>query len=247
MVIIAGFSGARMRQQEVKYQHNDIELMGLLSYPESSSQCPAVLIAPDWSGRKPEYFILAEHLAEQGYASFILDMFGNGHWEHCKEKKLRLILPFLEHRDQLQARMLVALQTFAEFEFVDKQRIAVLGYCFGGMCALDLARINAPLAGVISVHGLLTPANNLTKPEINTKVLALHGNEDRVVTERDLRIFAEEMDQANADWQLQIFSDAMHAFTSPNANDLAFGALYNPVVAERAKRSIDNFLSEVFL
>lgn len=234
-----------MKTKFVKYTHDNVQLEGILMHLDEESR-PGILIAPDWNGRKPEYLDIANRLTAQGYHTFILDMFGNGLRETCKEKKLRLILPFLEHRDLLQARMLCALQAFCEFEFVKRDKLAVIGYCFGGMCALDLARMGGDVTGVVSVHGLLTPANNISHPNITANILAIHGNKDRVVTERDLREFAKEMDQANANWELQIFGNAMHAFTSPESNDPNFGAIYDPDIAENAMRNIEFFLEEIF-
>jgi dienelactone hydrolase len=120
-----------------------------------------------------------------------------------------------------------------------------MGYCFGGMCVLELARAGADVGGVISIHGIFSPGD-VANEAISAKVLCLHGHDDPMVPPEQVLAFEQEMSSAGADWQMHTYGGTMHAFTNPGANNPGFGALYNPDADRRASRSIENFLSEAF-
>ena len=123
--------------------------------------------------------------------------------------------------------------------------ITAIGFCFGGLCALDVARSNADAAGVVSFHGLLNAPGN-TADEIKPKVLALHGWDDPMATPDDVKAFGEEMTKAKADWQLHAYGGTMHAFTNPQANDPDFGTVYDADADRRSWQAMQNFLTELF-
>ena len=113
------------------------------------------------------------------------------------------------------------------------------------MCVLELARSGANVKGVISVHGILAPGN-VANANITTKVLCLHGHDDPMVLPEQVLAFEAEMTQANVDWQVHVYGGTMHAFTNPKANNPDFGTVYKEIAANRAYRSIADFLDEVF-
>ena len=150
--------------------------------------------------------------------------------------------PFMEDRQLLLARLQASLTALRACPATDASRSAIIGYCFGGLCALDLARSGSDILAAISIHGLLNaPAETA---EISARVLALHGWDDPMATPQNVQEFAAEMTQAGADWQLHAYGNTMHAFTNPQANDPDFGTVYNADADRRSWVAIRNMLSE---
>ena len=121
-----------------------------------------------------------------------------------------------------------------------------MGYCFGGLCVLDLARTGADILGAISLHGLFTAPGNTAANKITAKILALHGHDDPMVPVESVVALETELTEAGADWQIHIYGHTTHAFTNPHANDPGFGTVYHPQADMRAWRSLQNFLEEIF-
>jgi len=154
----------------------------------------------------------------------------------------------LNERQILIARAQLALESLQQQSLLDTKRIAAIGYCFGGLCALDLARSGADLNACISFHGLLSPppvdgVNNV----INADILVLHGSDDPLAPMNQINDFCEEMTRKQAQWELQIYGNTAHAFTNPNATDVENGILYNALASDRAWQRMRNFLDEKFL
>lgn len=154
--------------------------------------------------------------------------------------------PLASDRTLLRRRINAALQAVRQLPNVDASRIAAMGYCFGGMCVLELARSGADIRGVISVHGIFAPGK-IANESITAKVLCLHGHNDPMVPPEQVLAFETEMTQAGVDWQVHVYGGTMHAFTNPKANNPGFGTVYNEVAADRAYRSIADFLIEIMV
>jgi dienelactone hydrolase len=206
---------------------------------------PGVMIAHAWGGRGEVEENTAHRLAELGYAGFAIDMFGKGVRGGSREENAALIAPFLTDRAKLQARIASAFNALQELPHVNSQRIAAIGYCFGGLCVLDLARSGLPARGVVSVHGLFTPPKDLPSRPILAKVLALHGHRDPMVPVEAVQQLEAELTAASADWQIHVYGNAMHAFTNPRANDPEFGTVYDADADRRSWAAITTFLDEV--
>jgi dienelactone hydrolase len=125
-----------------------------------------------------------------GYAAFALDMFGDAYVPTSEEVKKQLIKPMVDDRKLLMGRITAAFETLKKQEWVDTARIAAMGYCFGGMCVLDLARSGAEIRGVVSFHGLLKSPSGIENKKIAAKIIAFHGNEDPMVPPEQVREFA---------------------------------------------------------
>jgi dienelactone hydrolase len=226
----------------------DTLLEGDVAYDDSiKGPRPAVLIAHDWSGRRDYATSKADEVARLGYVGFALDMYGKGVFGNDGDVELNgsLMSPFATDRAMLRTRMTAALTTVRGLDVVDPSNVSAMGYCFGGMCVLELARGGADVGGVISVHGIFSPGD-VANEAISAKVLCLHGHDDPMVPPEQVLAFEQEMSAANADWQMHTYGGTMHAFTNPGANNPDFGAQYNPDADRRASRSIENFLSEMF-
>lgn len=229
------------------YHHNEHELHGYIAYIEKDDKPkPAVLIAHDWSGQN-EFFQQKAHIfAELGYVGFAIDMYGLGQTGKTNEEKQALMQPLVNDRLLLRTRIQAAYDAVATLPEVNSKKIAIVGYCFGGLCALDLARSGAELKGAISVHGLLHPPTDLPKQTITSKILALHGYDDPMVSPDQLRAFSKEMTAEKVDWQVHVFGLTQHAFTNPQAHDPKLGLLYSASAAHRSNQLIDSFLEEIF-
>jgi dienelactone hydrolase len=234
-----------MREQTLEYRDGETLLEGFLCYDESlPGPRPTVLINHAWNGRDEFVERKARRLAWQGYACFALDNYGKGKLGQTPEECTALMSPLMQDRRKLLTRMQAGL-TFAKgLPIVDARRIAVMGFCFGGLCTLDLARANADVRGVVSFHGLLKPSG-LTEPAIRPKVLMLHGYDDPMAPPEDVLAIAREFTAAGADWQLHAYGQTVHAFTNPKANDRAGGKQYDEAADRRSWHALEEFLAEV--
>lgn len=229
------------------YHQDEQELHGFLVYDEKNKKArPAVIVAHDWSGRNEFACEKARLLAEMGYVGFALDMFGEARVGTTTEEKSALMQPLVSNQALLRARVRAALEAISSLPEVDSQRIAIIGFCFGGMCALELARSGAEVKGAVSFHGLLNKPGPMKSAPIKAKILALHGYDDPMTKPEAANAFCQEMTAANADWQLHVYGLVQHAFTNPNAHDTQLGLIYNATAAKRSWLAMTNFLQELF-
>ena len=235
-----------MLEQFVEYQHDGISFEAYLALDGRNSRPrPAVMIAHTWQGRGEFVCDKARVLAGQGYAGFALDLYGDGVVGGSAEESAGLMQPLLDDRPLLHGRLLAALAALQTIDGIDNSKIAAVGYCFGGLCVLDLARLDAPIRGVVSLHGLLGPPPVKCADKIGPKVLVLHGNDDPMAPVEDVVALQRELKAAGADWQLHTYGNTLHSFTNPNANDRALGTMYDATADRRSWTSLINFLGEV--
>lgn len=237
-----------MKTERLLYQENNQDLEAFIAYPLKAlkEKTPVVILCHAWKGRDDFICEKAKEIANLGWVGFSLDMYGKGVLGNSKEENISLKKPFVENREKLQKRVFKAFEKACSLPYVDREKVAVLGYGFGGMCALDLARCGAKLKRVISVYGHLdSPPRSLVQ-EIQAKILVLHGSCDPIVPQEELRRFEKEMEASKVDWQVHIYGGAMHAFATPGANIPAAGILYHPKAAERSFLAIQSFLHEIF-
>ena len=229
-----------------EYSHNGNTYHGYLAWDDAQAgPRPAVLIAHTWAGRGEFEEDKARRLARAGYTALAVDMYGEGRRGADAEENAQLMAPLQQNRAELQARIGAALEEARGLAEVDADRIAAIGYCFGGLCVLDLARSGADIRGVVSLHGLFTPADNLPSPAIVARVLCLHGYDDPMATPDSVLALAAELTGAGADWQLHAYGNTVHAFTNPAADNLEIGTVYSPVADRRSWQALENFLEEV--
>jgi dienelactone hydrolase len=244
-----------MLKQEIDYFDGSQILKGLLCHTESppnSPPKPGILVCPDWTGRNTFSDTKAAALANLGYVSLSIDVYGNGKTGATKEEKSSLMQVFMQDRHMLAERLLSAYHCLAAQSIVDTSRIAVIGFCFGGLCALDLARTGIALKAAVSFHGLLNglpdtrPNHKQIPKHIQAKILLLHGYDDPMVRPQDIELFANEMKLSQTDWQAYCYGNTQHAFTNPEANDPSFGTVYSPIADRRSWLAMQNFFTEIF-
>ena len=231
----------------VSYMDGDVVLEGFFAFDDAiTGRRPAVLINHAWGGRDEFVAEKAKKLAQLGYVGFALDIYGKGVLGTNPEQNMALMQPFMNDRAMLQQRVKAALSAVKLLPWVDDNKIAAIGFCFGGLCVLDLARTGVDIKGVVSFHGLFTAPDNLKDQTIKAKVLALHGYDDPMNTPEQLIEFQNEMTQAGADWQVHSYGHTLHAFTNPVANNPDFGTVYNANADKRSWQAMQNFLTEIF-
>ena len=231
----------------VSIDHNGTQLLGrLFTDAEANSSRPAIIVCHAWAGCDAFAQRQAEKFVDLGYVGFAADLYGDGRVGTSKDENAALMQPLLDDRGLLRERLLSIFAAIRDREEVDAQRVAVIGYCFGGLCALDLARSGCPLAATISFHGLLSSPNSLATESIPGKVLVLHGHLDPMVSQEEITSLKKELTTAGADWQLSIYGRALHAFTNPEANDPDFGTVYDAATDRRSWQALENLLTESF-
>ena len=211
----------------------------------ASGEKPGVMVCHAWAGRSPFEDAYAEKLSALGYTGVAIDLFGKGVLGQSKDENQKLIEPFVNDRGLLQDRLLANLEMVRTRNDVAAGKVAVIGFCFGGLCALDVARAGADVAGVASFHGLLGAPDG-GPATIKTKVAAYHGWDDPMATPEDVLKFTKEMTTAKADWQLHAYGGVMHAFTNPAANDPDFGTVFDANADARSWSALTTFLTEIF-
>jgi dienelactone hydrolase len=235
-----------MNTQYLDYTDGEITCEAYVAYDESvTSKRPCVLVSHQWSGQSDVERKKAEELARLGYVGFAIDIYGKGVRGGLLEDNSKLMQPFLDDRAMLRRRILAALAAAQKHPMVAPDLIGAIGYCFGGLCALDLARSASPgVKGVVSFHGVLSPPNIGEQSTITAKILILHGYDDLLAPPEHVLAIARELTEAKADWQLHAYGHTMHAFTAEGANFPERGFMYNAAAARRSWTAMKNFLEE---
>ncbi len=228
----------------VEYNDDDALLEAFMAYPEDGESRPAVLISHAWGGRDEFVEEKARALASLGYVGFALDMYGKNIRGSSREENAALMTPFLENRHMLQKRINSALEACAQQPEVISDRISAIGFCFGGLCVLDLARSGAEVRSVVSFHGLLGAPPKTQSQPIKAAVLVLHGHEDPMVSQEEIRQLEKDLTESGCDWQIHQYGQTMHAFTNPEAQDPDFGTVYSEKMNNRSWFSATQFLQE---
>lgn len=236
-----------IQSKKIEYSDGDHVLQAHMAWNDASGGArPGVLVAHAWRGRSEFEDQKAEKLAELGYVGFALDLYGKGILGNSIEENNALMQPLIEDRLMLQRRMHLALETLRDQAEVDASQTAAMGFCFGGLSVLDLARTGADVKGVASFHGLFNQPGNTADNQISAKVLAMHGWNDPMATPEQVVDFAAEMTGMGADWQLHAFGNTSHAFTNPEANDPEMGLMYQADADRRSWELLRGFLAELF-
>ena len=238
---------AEVRTKWIEYDHDDVRLAGYFAWDDAiEGKRPGVLVVHEWWGLNDYVQQRARELAAMGYAAFALDMFGKGKvTEDADQAKKWASQLYGNELMRLRARR--GLDVLLEQEQVDADKVAAIGFCFGGTTVLELAYSGAPLAGVVSFHGSLPAPRPQDDANIKAKILICHGTDDPFVSAEEIKAFKQAMQRSGADWQIIRFAGAKHSFTNPAADhDVFEGTAYNKDAAERAWRKMQEFFDGLF-
>jgi dienelactone hydrolase len=177
-----------------------------------------VLVVHEWWGLNDYIRGRARQLAALGYTALAVDMYGDGRTAADPAGATNLMNAALADRPALEARFGAAYDRLQAEPGVDPQRVAAIGYCFGGAVVLHAARIGLPLAAVVSFHGALGSFQKPAPGGVKAKVLVCHGAADALVPDADLAAFEQEMKDAQADYRVVKYPGALHGFTNPEAD-----------------------------
>ena len=233
------------RETPVGLRFGDEELEGVLVARRDSARRPGVVIFPTVMGVSDLELGFARQLVHLGYTGFVADLFGKRFHGSSRDVMSNEMKRLRSDRASLRERLLVIVECLRKLDAIEADRIVAIGYCFGGGCALDLARSGADIAGVASFHGLLDPPGLPPQP-IKAKVLVFHGWDDPLAPPDQVVALGQELTAAGADWQLHAYGHVAHGFTNPGATGATPGVVYNELAAERSWTSLINFLEEIF-
>lgn len=207
---------------------------------------PTVLVFHAWEGRSQDQEKFAKRLTDWGYAAVAVDIYGKGKCGTTPEECQALMMPLVQNRAELRKRLLKVVEVVQGAGEVDPANLGAIGFCFGGLCALDLARAGGKLKGVASFHGALAPSGLPTAKPIDAKIIAFHGWDDPFGPPDQVVAFAKEFTDAGADWQLHAYGGTKHAFMNEGANRPDMGLVYSAKAAGRAWSELQLFLAEAF-
>jgi dienelactone hydrolase len=234
------------RETPIPLRFGDEDLEGVLVSRRDSARRPGIIIFPTIMGVSDVELGFARQLVHLGYTGFVADLYGKQFRDSSREILSNELKRLRSDRASLRKRLLAILECVRELDAVESDRIVAIGYCFGGQCALDLARSGADIAGVASFHGLFDPPGLPPLP-IKAKVIAFHGWDDPMAPPEAVVALGKELTEAGADWQIHAYGHVSHGFTNPNASKLGIpGVQYNALAAERSWTSLINFLEELF-
>ena len=232
-----------MHQELISYRHGDADFDVHVVFPDETGPRPAVLVCHAWGGRDAFAEGKARALAELGYVGAAIDLYGVGRRGTDRASCEALMMALVSDPPLLRARLSAAFEQVRGLVAVDGERVGSIGFCFGGLCSLLLARMGLPLRACVSFHGLLKVGEPLeSRP--SAKMLVLHGQDDPMAPPSDVGAFAEEMKRVDGDWQLHVYPKTMHAFSNPDANDASFGTVYNEQAAKRSWAAMTHFLGD---
>lgn len=236
-----------IKTRTVDYDDQGTALEAYLAWDnEKQGRRPTILIAHQWDGRSPFIEDRARAFAAEGYVAFALDIYGKGVLGTNPEQNQKLMAPFMENRKLLARRLHAGWVAASQQPMVYPEEMAAIGYCFGGLCVLDMARAGEQLAGVASFHGLLEQPQPGFDAEIQAKILVMSGADDPMVPMENVSAFKQEMTSAGADWQVHIYGGAKHAFAVPGANNQELGIEHDAKAQHRSWFTTLAFLEEIF-
>ena len=208
--------------REIEYTAPDGQrLIGYFAAPVTDQPVAGVIVAPEWWGRNDYTEQRARELAEHGFAALAIDMYGDKKVTTDVPQALAWMNQTFEQPDTIVNRAQAGLNALAAQPEVNAEKLAAIGFCYGGKVVLDLARSGADLKAVVTFHANLSPKAPAQKGKIQAEILVLHGEIDTMVSLDDVASFRQEMHDAEVDHEVIIFADAKQGFSNPLADERA--------------------------
>lgn len=239
---------AEIQTREVEYEHEGTPLVGYFAWDDSlDGERPGVLVVHEWWGHNEYARSRAEQLAELGYVAFALDMYGEGKVTEHPQQAGEWASQIRENTAHWRSRALAGLEQLKQHELVDDERLAAIGYCFGGSTVLQLAAAGADVDGVVSFHGAMPPPEAVGDDDLKARVLICHGAADPFVSDESIDAFRAALEEAGVDYQIIYYGGASHSFTNPDADSKGIDALrYDADADRRSWRDMQQMFAEIF-
>ncbi len=246
-IVISG-ANAEVQTKWVEYVDGQVALEGFVAWDDAATEKqPGVLVVHQWLGLTDYEQRRCKQLAELGYVAFALDIYGKGVRPANTQEAGQTAGIYKSDRKLYRQRLNLGLEQLRAQPSVDADKIAAIGYCFGGTGVIELARSGAKIDGVVSFHGGLDSPSPEDGQSIQAKLLVCHGADDPFVPKQDIEAFIAEINAANVNWQMNVYSGAVHSFTQPMAgNDNSRGAAYNEQADQRSWVAMRMFFEELF-
>ena len=235
-----------IRIKPFEYKDGKTTCIGQVAWDESVvSAKPGILINHAWGGLDGFAQDKAVQMAAIGYVGVCLDNYGDGAQPETTDEKMAMMGPLKDDRKALLKRLKAGYKAAAALDMVDGDHLAAMGFCFGGLCTLDMARAGLDLKAAISYHGLLDNPG-LPKKTIKADVLVCHGYDDPMSDHDALRGVHEELSANSCDWTVMAFGNTKHAFMVPDADNEELGLKYNEYAATQSWAATTDLLRKHF-
>jgi dienelactone hydrolase len=237
-----------VQKEQITYKHGDTQLEGYMFWDDSfNGKRPGILIFPEEWGINDYPQLRAEMLAENGYAAFVADMFGNSRLSRKPKEASVWVKKVSKDVNKWRERAKLGLEQLVSHEKVNTGKIAALGYSFGGSTAMQLAYTGAELNGVVVLHTLFPPAKQEELEMINSKILILHGDADPFMSRERFNDFQKALSNTKIDWVITTYSGAKHSFSNPYADGYGIDGLeYNIDAEKRSWIQVLSFFKSLF-
>lgn len=245
---LSSAASANVITERILYRDGAEELEGYLAYDDKTQDPrPGVLVNHEWTGIGHHIEVQTRRLADLGYVAFAADIYGKDIRPQDPAEAAEWSAKFKKDRPLTRTRASAGLEVLQKHPLVDPERIAAIGYCFGGLVALELGRSGADLKGIVSFHGTLGTPSKEDGRNIKGKVLILHGGSDPYVPDEQVSAFENEMREAGVDWKLVAYGGAVHSFTNPDSgDDPSKGAAYNAKADLESWAEMRRFFDDIF-
>ncbi len=239
---------AAVQVKVVPYSHDRVKLEGFLAWDDSvKGKRPGVLVVHEWWGLNDYAKDRAKQLAALGYVAMAVDMYGKGKVTSHPDTASQWAKDTTKNVSQWQARARAGLRVLQADPRVDSQRLAAIGYCFGGATVMQMVYDGAPVKGVVSFHGSLPLPPEGFRGNISTKVLVAHGSADLFISAEHITKFMNALNTAQQDWQMMTYGGAEHSFTNPSAGQYNLkGIKYHSDADRRSWGHMQQFFDEIF-
>ena len=249
--VLSSLSYATVQGKEVQYSAEGVTLKGYLAYDDAVlGKRPGVLVVHEWWGHNDYARKRARMLAELGYVALAVDMYGDGKQADHPDDAGKFAGEVAQNMPVAKVRFLSALNFLKNDPTVDADKIAAIGYCFGGGIVLNMARMGVDLKGVVSFHGSLGTENPAQLGTVQARVLVCHGSGDNFITPEQIEDFKKEMEAAGVDYKFIAYEGAVHSFTNPDADryakEFGLGVGYNAAADQRSWADMRSFFKKIF-
>lgn len=241
---------AAVQGREVSYSADGTTLKGWIAYDDAiKGKRPAVLVVHEWWGHNAYARKRANMLAELGYVALAVDMYGDGKQAQHPDDAGKFAGEVAKNKPMAKARFEAGMKLLREQDNVESDKMAAIGYCFGGSVVLEMARAGEDLKGVASFHGGLATDTPAQPGKVKAQVRSFTGADDKMIPAAQVDAFKLEMDKAGVNYQAVVYPGAMHSFTNPDADE--YGKKFNIPLAYNAAADKDSwaqmktFLAEV--